>query len=220
MDGPAPPRRPFLLSTLARFVTLEGGEGAGKSTQLQALARHLEGLGERVVVTREPGGSAGGEAVRGLLVEGTADRWSPTSELFLFLAARNDHLERVVRPALATGAWVLADRFWDSTRVYQGAVGGLSLAAIDRLHEDWLAPFRPGLTLLLDLPAEVGLTRARPGRFEAKGRAFHDAVRAGFLDLAHREPARFAVIDAALSLDAVTAAAIAALDAHRRRIAA
>ena len=220
MDGASPHRRPHVLSgpTLARLVSLEGGEGAGKTTQQRLLAAHLEAAGERVVQTREPGGSAGGEAIRTLLIEGAHDRWSPTSELFLFLAARHDHLERVIRPALHAGAWVVTDRFWDSTRVYQGLVGSLDLDAIDRLHDAWLTPFRPGLTFLLDLPADAGLARARGGRFEAKGLAFHERVRAGFGYLAAREPERFVVVDAGLDLQAVRAALIGGLEAHRARL--
>ncbi|TVQ36019.1 MAG: dTMP kinase [Geminicoccaceae bacterium] len=202
-----------------RLISLEGGEGAGKSTQLDALAAHLEALGEAVVQTREPGGSDGAEAIRRLLVEGSHERWSATSELFLFLAARQDHLERVIRPALARGAWVITDRYWDSTRVYQGLVGRLGLGDLDNLHERWLAPFRPGLTLLFDLPAEIGLARAHPGRFEAKGADFHARVRAGFLQLARAEPARFTVIDAQADLATVKARAKAALDTYRQHLA-
>ncbi|MFW5833562.1 MAG: dTMP kinase [Pseudomonadota bacterium] len=205
---------------LARLVSLEGGEGAGKSTLARALGQHLEALGERVLVTREPGGSAGGEAIRQLLVEGSHERWSPTAELFLFAAARQDHLERVVRPALAAGRWVLTDRFWDSTRVYQGLVGSLELAAIDDLHERWLAPFRPSLTLLLDLPAEQGLARAAHGRFEAKGPDFHERVRQGFLSLAAAEPRRFRILDATQEAASVARDAIRALEDHRAGLAA
>lgn len=198
MDRVSPPHRCRLLSsdTLARFISFEGGEGAGKSTQVRALATRLETSGGEVVCTREPGGSEGAEAVRTLLVQGDAERWQPASELFLFMAARHDHLERTIRPALQRGAWVITDRFWDSTRVYQGLVGGLPLAAIDALHEAWLGTFRPALTLLLDLPVDTGLRRASPGRFEAKGRAFHERVREAFLDVAAAEPERFVVIDA------------------------
>jgi len=195
-------------------VTLEGGEGAGKSTQIDALAAALRAGGHTVLTTREPGGSAGAEAVRDLLVEGTAERWSTAAELFLLLAARLDHLERTIRPALDRGDVVLCDRFWDSTRVYQGLVGGLDIAAVDALHERWLAPFRPGLTLVLDLPAELGLARARRGRFEAKGAEFHAAVRAGFHRLAEREPERMRLVDAAQPPTAVTAAALAQIRAH------
>jgi len=216
VDGAAPPRRDGVLTApgLARLVTLEGGEGAGKSTQLGALADALRADGRAVVTTREPGGSAGAEAVRGLLVQGGVDRWSPSAELFLLLAARLDHLERTIRPAVAAGAVVLCDRFWDSTRVYQALVGGLELGDVDALHERWLAPFRPGLTLILDLPTDIGLARARTGRFEAKGADFHERVRAGYLRLADAEPGRFRVIDAARPAQAVTADALAAVRSH------
>ncbi len=197
-----------------RLVTLEGGEGAGKSTQIRALADALRADGRHVVTTREPGGSAGAEAVRGLLVQGGVDRWSALAELFLLLAARLDHLERTIRPAVADGAVVLCDRFWDSTRVYQALVGGLDLADVDALHERWLAPFRPALTLILDLPTDIGLARARTGRFEAKGADFHERVRTGYLRLADTEPGRFRVIDAARPAQAVTADALAAVRTH------
>ncbi len=186
----------------------------GKSTQIHALADAMRGAGVEVVTTREPGGSEGAEAVRALLVEGGAERWSPAAELFLLLAARLDHLERTIRPAVAAGAVVLCDRFWDSTRVYQALVGGLELAAVDALHERWLTPFRPALTVVLDVPVETGLARARAGRFEAKGEDFHERVRVGYLRLADAEPTRFRVIDAARPVDAVTADAVAAVRAH------
>lgn len=186
----------------------------GKSTQLKTLADALRADGRQVATTREPGGSVGAEAVRNLLVEGGVDRWSPAAELFLLLAARLDHLERAIRPAVADGAVVLCDRFWDSTRVYQALVGGLDLAAVDALHERWLAPFRPGLTLIFDLPADLGLARARSGRFEAKGPAFHERVRAGYLRLADLEPGRFRVIDAARPPGEVSADALAAVHRH------
>jgi dTMP kinase len=216
VDGAAPPDRDVFLTApgLSRLVTLEGGEGAGKSSRIEALAAALRADGRAVVTTREPGGSGGAEAVRALLVEGRTDRWSAVAELFLLLAARLDHLERTIRPAVADGAVVLCDRFWDSTRVYQALVGGLDLAEVDALHERWLAPFRPGLTLVLDVPADIGLARARAGRFEAKGEDFHARVRRGYLTLAHAEPARLRVIDAARPPDAVTAAALAAVRAH------
>jgi len=166
------------------------------------------------VVTREPGGSAGAEAVRTLLVDGDAERWSATAELFLLLAARLDHLERTIRPAVARGALVLCDRFWDSTRVYQALVGGLDLDAVDDLHDHWLAPYRPGLTLLLDLPAEAGLARARGGRFEAKGEDFHRRVRDGYRRLAAAESERIRIVDAARPASAVTADVLALVRAH------
>ncbi len=198
-------------------MTLEGGEGVGKSTQLRVLADLLAQEGERVVATREPGGSAAAEALRPLLVQGAVDRWSPTSELFLLMAARADHLDRTIRPALAEGAWVLCDRYWDSTRAYQGLVGGLDLGAIDALHEAWLAPFRPGLTLLFDLPVNAGLGRAVAGRFEARGPAFHEQVRRAYLKLAQAETERVHVIDAEGTPAAVAARVAAALVEYRAR---
>lgn len=192
------------------FITFEGGEGAGKSTQLRRLAERLAARGREVATTREPGGSEGAEAVRGLLVEGAADRWSPMSETLLLYAARADHLERLIRPALARGAIVLCDRFADSTRAYQGAAGGVSPAFIDTLEREVLGDTRPHLTLILDLPAERGLDRAagRGGaeaRFESKGLAFHQRLRDGFLAVAKAEPERCVVIDADQGLDRVTA---------------
>jgi dTMP kinase len=218
VDGAAPPDRDVFLTApgLGRLVTLEGGEGAGKSSRIEALAAALRADGRAVVTTREPGGSGGAEAVRALLVEGRADRWSAVAELFLLLAARLDHLERTIRPAVGQGAVVLCDRFWDSTRVYQALVGGLDLADVDALHERWLAPFRPGLTLVLDVPAEVGLARARAGRFEAKGRDFHARVRQGYRRLAEAEPERVRVVDAARPAGAVTAEVVAAVRDHLR----
>lgn len=186
-----------------RLVTFEGGEGAGKSTQLARLADWLGALGVEVVRTREPGGTPGAEAVRALLVEGAAGRWLPSTELLLFAAARDDHLRRLVRPALGRGAWVLCDRYTDSTLVYQGAAGGVPADLIALLHREILDAPRPDLTLLLDLSPTDGLRRraavdgeSASGRFEAKGLAFHERVREGFLRLARAEPDRVALIDA------------------------
>ncbi len=192
-----------------RFITFEGGEGGGKSTQLRLLAERLRTLGLEVVATREPGGSPGAEAIRDLLVRGDADRWSAVTETLLMYAARRDHLERVIRPALARGAWVLCDRFADSTRVYQGAGGGTDEALIAALEHHVLADIRPDLTLILDLPAEEGLARAarRAGaetRFESKGQAFHARLRQAFLEIANREPARCRIIDASQPLETVS----------------
>lgn len=190
-----------------RFITLEGGEGAGKSTQAKRLARHLEALGLELLLTREPGGTEGAEAIRELIVHGPADRWRPLTELYLFLAARDDHLERAILPALKRGAWVVCDRFADSSRVYQGYAGEVGLETVDALHAPLLAGHEPDLTLLLDVPVEVGMARCSArsssaaggpiARFEAKDRAYHERVREGFLMLAAREAARFVVIDAA-----------------------
>ena len=183
------------------FITFEGGEGAGKTTQLQALRRALGRLGIAVTATREPGGTAGAEAIRDLVLGGAVERWSHGVEALLMTAARLDHVERLIAPALAAGRWVLSDRFSDSTRVYQGIAGGLGRERIDALMDLFLPRPRPDLTLLLDLPVEAGLAR-RAGagggsRFEARDLAFHERVRTGFLELAAAEPARFVVIDAA-----------------------
>lgn len=194
----------------ARFITLEGGEGAGKSTQLRLLAERLAAHGREVLATREPGGTPGAEAIRELIVHGPAERWRALSELYLFLAARDDHLHRAILPALMLGRWVICDRFADSTRVYQGHAGELGIDLVDRLHEPLLADCRPDLTLLLDLPVADGMARCAArgaaARFEAKGVAYHERVREGFLLLAAREPERFAVIDAAQEVKTVAEA--------------
>jgi dTMP kinase len=201
------------------FITVEGGEGAGKSTQVRRLARRLEAGGIAVVTTREPGGSPGAEAIRALLVTGAADRWSPVTETLLVNAARRDHIERVIAPALARGAIVICDRFADSTRAYQGAGGGAPPALIATLEDAVLEGLRPDLTLILDLPAAAGLARAagRGGaeaRFEAKGPAFHERLRAAFLAIAEAEPDRCALIDADQAPDAVEAAIWTAVSAR------
>lgn len=192
------------------FISFEGGEGAGKSTQIRRLADRLKAAGHDVIVTREPGGSPGAEAIRDLLVNGAADRWSPVTESLLMYAARRDHIERVIRPALARGAVVLCDRYADSTRAYQGAGGDAPASLIAALEEHVLGGTIPVLTLILDLPAEVGLQRAEArggaARFESKGLAFHERLRAGYLEIARREPDRCVVIDADAELEAVTAA--------------
>ena len=196
--------------TQGSFISFEGGEGAGKSTQIRRLADRLRAAGHDVVVTREPGGSPGAEAIRELLVNGSADRWSPVTETLLMYASRRDHLERVIRPALARGEVVLCDRFADSTRAYQGAGGDAPAGLIAALEDHVLNGAVPALTLILDLPAEVGLRRAEArggaARFESKGLDFHQRLRAGYLEIARREPERCVVIDADAELDAVTAA--------------
>nr|WP_240476739.1 dTMP kinase [Geminicoccus roseus] len=195
---------------MAHFITFEGGEGVGKSTQLPRLAQMLRARGHDVVTTREPGGTEGAERIRDLAVAGDVDRWSPLTELLLMTAARVDHVERVVLPALQRGAVVLCDRFIDSTRVYQGIAGGLGQARIDALHDLLLPEPRPVLTLVLDLPVEQAAARRAAagggGRFEAKGRAFHEQVRAGFLAIARQEPGRVRVVDAAAEPGAVATA--------------
>jgi dTMP kinase len=192
-----------------RFITIEGGEGAGKSTQIGLLRDSLASVGIDVAVTREPGGSPGAEEIRKLLLGGGIDRWDVTTEALLACAARRDHLVRTVWPALARGAWVISDRYEDSTRAYQGA-GGLDRALIDRLCEITRDRFLPDLTLILDLPVTLGRTRAAarrgPGdRFEDRGDAFHERVREIFLAVAGGEPGRYAVIDASQSRETVAA---------------
>ncbi len=194
-----------------QFITLEGGEGAGKSTQARRLTERLQALGLSVVSTREPGGTPGAESLRGMLVAGGTDRWSPISEALLMNAARSDHLERLIRPALARGDWVICDRFADSTRAYQGAGGGVDPAFVAALERGVVAETTPDLTLIFDLPASAGLARATArdveaqGRFEAKGLAFHEALRGEFLAIAKAEPDRCATIDAGADMDAVAA---------------
>lgn len=194
-----------------RFITFEGGEGAGKSTQVGRLAARLMAEGREVVTTREPGGSPGAESIRELVLKGSADRWSPSTETLLMYAARRDHIERVIRPALERGAWVICDRFADSTRAYQGAAGGVDPKFISALETYILEGTRPDLTLVFDLPAAVGLERAhaRAGaemRFESKGMAFHERLREGFRAIAAGEPDRCVLIDATAAMDAVEAA--------------
>jgi dTMP kinase len=200
-----------LAGVRGRFITFEGGEGAGKSTQVKRLAARLQAEGHEVVTTREPGGSPGAESIRDIVLRGDADRWSPVTETLLMYAARRDHIERVIRPALARGAWVVCDRFADSTRAYQGAAGGTDPGLISALETYILEDVRPDLTLVFDLPPEVGLERAhaRAGaemRFESKGMAFHQRLRDGFRAIAEAEPDRCAVIDASAAMDAVEAA--------------
>lgn len=184
-----------------RFVTFEGGEGAGKTTQTARAAAWLESRGLGVLRTREPGGTEGAEAIRRLLVEGSPERWTALSELLLVAAARTEHLARVIDPALAAGKWVVCDRFLDSTRVYQGLAAGLGLELVDRLQGELLRFRLPDLTLVLDLPVEQGLERSRTARpesrFERKGEAFHERVREGFRTLARAEPDRIVLVDAA-----------------------
>ncbi|MBV2147424.1 dTMP kinase [Sphingobium sp. AS12] len=196
--------------TAGRFITLEGGEGAGKSTQLRALAAALRERGLDVVETREPGGSEGAEAIRSLLLTGRADRWSARAEALLFAAARADHVEKTIRPALARGAWVLSDRFLDSSRAYQGQ-GALSDADIVTLHRIGSEGFLPDRTLFLTLPEGEAEARARvrdgdkSDRIGGRGQSFHRAVADAFARFARDEAARFHAIDASGEADAVTA---------------
>jgi len=195
-----------------RFITFEGGEGGGKSTQLRGLAEALRAVGQDVVTTREPGGAPGAEEIRRLLVEGEPGRWAPEAEALLHFAARAEHLDKVIRPALDAGKWVLCDRFVDSTLAYQGYGQGVDLDWLNALRQRVVGATEPGLTLVLDLPIETGLGRAQAQqRYERMGSAFHAKLRDGFLAIAKAEPERCAVIDAARPIDAVAADAKAAV---------
>lgn len=196
-------------SPRGRFITLEGGEGAGKSTQAASLCAWLDDQGINTVRTREPGGAPGAEEIRGLLVTGEPGKWDAITEALLMNAARRDHVVRTIRPALERGDWVICDRFYDSTLVYQGAAGGVPMATLRALIDVAVDGTHPDLTLILDIAPELGLDRAgaRTGaetRFERKGTAFHTKVVQGFRDLAAAEAGRCALIDAARPVEDVT----------------
>ncbi len=203
-----------------RFITLEGGEGAGKSTQQRRLAAWLRESGLEVVETREPGGSPGAEEIRALLVTGATGRWDAVTETLLHYAARRDHLVKTVQPALARGAWVVCDRFADSTMAYQGYGQGLGREIVSAFYDLVVGDFRPDLTLVLDLPVAEGLARANArngaaagdeNRYEKMDLGFHERLRQGFHDIVAREPERCLLIDAAGDEDAVAARVRAAL---------
>jgi dTMP kinase len=206
------------MTARGRLITFEGGEGAGKSTQVARLAASLRAAGLAIVATREPGGTPGGEAIRNLLLEGAPGRWSPLTETLLLLAARHDHVLRVIEPAMVAGEWVLCDRFIDSTRVYQGIAGTVGLGLVDELHRRTLGDLQPDLTLVLDLPAPIGLARRRTGsgenRFERMPEDFHERVRAGFLAIARDAPGRCVVIDASHSEETVAGRVRAVVNAR------
>jgi dTMP kinase len=192
-----------------KFITLEGGEGAGKSTQARLLGRGLSEAGQPTVVTREPGGAPGAEDIRGLLVTGAVGRWDPMSEALLHSAARHEHVTKTIQPALDSGTWVISDRFADSTMAYQGYGHGLGRQVVEGLNEWVLGAFAPDLTLILDMDVDDGLARAVAGaedRYERMGRDFHQRLRDGFLEIASREPGRCAVIDAGAGVEEVQAA--------------
>jgi len=200
---------------IGKFITFEGGDGAGKTTQIKRLAASLTATKRTVTTTREPGGTPTAEAIRRLLLSGFAEPLGVEGEAILFAAARSDHIEGVIRPALNRGDWVLCDRFSDSTTVYQGGIGGADeklLRALDRVA---IGETRPDLTLILDIPASIGLARVhdrlvglneKPDRFEAEDLARHEERRQAFLDIAAKEPGRCVVIDAARTEDDVAAA--------------
>jgi dTMP kinase len=199
-----------------QFITLEGGEGGGKSTQARRLAAWLGTAIGDVVLTREPGGSPGAEQIRGLLVDGDVRRWDPLGEALLHFAARRDHLVTTILPALQRGAWVLSDRFADSTMAYQGYGHGVDRAALAELYRICVGALVPDLTLILDLPVEEGLARAAgrgagEDRYERMDRDFHERLRQGFLEIARNEPGRCVVVDATQDEGAVHAAIVAAV---------
>lgn len=206
-----------------RFITFEGGEGAGKSVQARRLAARLKGLGLTAVLTREPGGSPGAEALRELILSGAAARFGAEGEALLFSAARIDHIDHTIAPALRRGEWVVCDRFADSTRAYQGAAGRVDPNLLASLERVAVGAWRPHLTLILDLPVSSGLARAasRRGaseadRFEREGLAFHETLRQAFLAIARDEPERCAVIDAGAGEDEVAEAIWAVVREHFR----
>lgn len=202
---------------MGRFIALEGGEGAGKSTQARMLAAALQALGLDVIVTREPGGTPGAEAIRALLLGTDGDGWHPRAEALLFAAARSDHVERLIRPATARGAWVICDRFVDSSRAYQGGGGGLSDAEVLDLHRIGSGGLLPDLTLLVEVSPETAARRlnlrdaGNADRIGGRDAAYHAKVAAAFARFAAAEPARFARIDGNGGADDVHGAVMAAL---------
>lgn len=202
-----------------RFITFEGGEGAGKSTQVALLVDRLRARGLDVVRTREPGGSEGAEEIRAIALNGDAGRWSPMTETMLMFAARSDHLDKTIRPALGAGRWVVCDRFADSSRAYQGAGGGTPGEFIESLDAAVVGETQPDLTLIFDLPVEVGLERAFgrglfETRFESKGVEFHERLRARFLQIAQEKAERCVVIDAVGDIETIEARVWAAVEAR------
>lgn len=199
------------------FISFEGGDGAGKSSQIGRLADELRRRGKTVRVTREPGGSDGAEIIRKLVVEGAAEKWSPITEALIMYAARADHLERVIRPALKRGEVVITDRFADSTMAYQGIAGALGEENVRVLHQLVVGDDDPDLTIILDIPTRIGLARAGDrgageSRFESKGSAYQETVRQAFLKIAQDNPDRCVVIDASLDVPAVFKSVAAAVE--------
>jgi dTMP kinase len=192
------------------FITFEGGEGIGKTTQIQRLVESLAQIisAGSLVITREPGGVPAAESIRDLLVNGDTEKWQPLTEAFLMSAARHEHVEQIIRPALMQNKLVISDRFTDSTIIYQGVVGGVISQHIDAMNKISCGDIAPDLTIILDMDSQTGLARAGSrgvgeDRFEAKGPAFHEKVRAGFIDLAHTDSERCVIIDASRSADAI-----------------
>lgn len=197
-------------SQRGRFITFEGGEGSGKSTQIKKLAKRLDSAKLRTVVTREPGGSPGAEIIRHLLLSGMGKLLGPEAETLLFAAARDDHVHTVIEPALERGSWVLCDRFSDSTRAYQGKLGQVAPAVLNAMERVTIGDLKPDLTFILDVPVEVGMQRAAlrrgagaPDRFEAEDLKFHEQLRDAYRQIAIDEPQRCVLIEANAAIDAV-----------------
>jgi dTMP kinase len=211
-------QRPF---GRGRFITFEGGEGSGKSTQIQKLARSLHVAKLRAIVTREPGGSPGAEIIRHLVLSGMGKLLGPDAETLLFAAARDDHVRTVIQPALAQGIWVLCDRFFDSTRAYQGRLGQVSPSVLNAMQRVTIGDLKPDLTFILDVPVEIGLQRAAarrgdgaPDRFEGEDVKFHQDLREAYQQIAAEDPQRCVLIDATASPDAVSGRIWRALRDH------
>jgi dTMP kinase len=190
-------------SKSGRFITFEGGEGSGKSTQIKTLAERLNGAELRTIVTREPGGSPGAEIIRHLLLSGMGKLLGPEAETLLFTAARDDHVHAVIEPALDQGIWVLCDRFFDSTRAYQGRLGKVDPKVLDAMQRVTIGDLKPDLTIILDVPVDIGMQRAAarrgagaPDRFEAEDVKFHEGLRDAYRQIAAAEPQRCVLIDA------------------------
>lgn len=193
---------------LGKFITFEGGEGAGKTTQAKMLSEALEGAGIETLLTREPGGTFGAEAIRDLVLEGTSDRWSGMTELLLMYAARMDHVEKLIKPALQRGVWVISDRFADSSMAYQGYARGLGPDKVKAVHEAVMDGFEPDLTILFDIDPILAQKRVETrgehlSRFDAESIAFHNTLRSAFLDIAKENEPRIFTVDAAASRDGV-----------------
>src|SRR6201988_1152366 len=204
-----------------RFISFEGGEGAGKSTQIKKLAERLEAAKLRVILTREPGGSPGAEVIRHLILSGVGKLLGPDAETLLFAAARDDHVRTVIQPALSQGTWVLCDRFSDSTRAYQGRLGNVAPGVLNAMPRGTIGDLKPDLTIILDVPVEVGLKRAAarrgtgaPDRFEAEDIKFHQELRDAYRQIAAEDPNRCVLIDATRDPDAVAAQVWAVVRDH------
>ena len=213
-------------SLRGRFITFEGGEGSGKSTQIRKLAERLDAEKLRAIVTREPGGSPGAEIIRHLVLSGMGKLLGPDAETLLFAAARDDHVRTVILPALNQGIWVLCDRFYDSTRAYQGRLGQVSPGVLNAMQRVTIGDLKPDLTVILDLPVEIGLQRAdarrgsgAPDRFEAEDIKFHQDLRDAYRQIATEDPQRCVLIDAGADPDTVAGRIWTALHDHLLKVA-